>query len=130
MAIVEALQKNGEIVGMTGDGVNDAPALKRADVGIAMGIKGSEVSKQAADMVLGDDNFHTIAKAVKEGRRILDNLQKTINFFLPTCFSSRIDLIWALMLNHPLPLTPSTNFMGQYGNDNHFILCIRVRTGQ
>ncbi|MDQ8339078.1 HAD-IC family P-type ATPase [Enterococcus faecium] len=106
LRIVKALQKNGEIVGMTGDGVNDAPALKRSDVGIAMGIKGSEVSKQAADMVLEDDNFHTIAKAVKEGRRILDNLQKTINFFLPTALAQGLILIWALMLNRPLPLSP------------------------
>ena len=106
LRIVKALQKNGEIVGMTGDGVNDAPALKRADIGIAMGIKGSEVSKQAADMVLGDGNFHTIAKAVKEGRRILDNLQKTINFFLPTALAQGLILIWALILNRPLPLSP------------------------
>ncbi|MGF2144443.1 HAD-IC family P-type ATPase [Vagococcus fluvialis] len=106
LRIVEALQQNGEIVGMTGDGVNDAPALKKADIGIAMGIKGSEVSKQASDMVLADDNFFTIAKAVKEGRRIYDNLKKTINFFLPTALAQGLVVILALVTDHPLPLTP------------------------
>jgi magnesium-transporting ATPase (P-type) len=106
LRLVKAIQANGHVVAMTGDGVNDAPALKRADVGVAMGIKGTEASKEAAEMVLADDNFASIAHAVEEGRTVYDNLRKAILFLLPTNGGQAFTIVAAILLGLTLPLTP------------------------
>lgn len=107
LRLVQALQANGEVTAMTGDGVNDAPALKRANVGVAMGVKGSEAAKSVAEIVLADDNFATIRHAVEEGRTIYDNLKKTILFILPTNGAEAVVIVATVLLAlGELPITP------------------------
>jgi len=103
LKIVEALKKDRNIVAVTGDGVNDAPALKKADIGVAMGIKGTDVAKESADIILLDDNFHSIVSSVEEGRRIYDNIRKFIRFLLAANFNEMFTVASAIFLGLPLP---------------------------
>ncbi|MCE2999914.1 MAG: HAD-IC family P-type ATPase [Betaproteobacteria bacterium] len=106
LRLVQALQSRGLTVAMTGDGVNDAPALKRADAGVAMGLKGSEAAKEAAELVLADDNFASIVAAIREGRTVYENLKKVISWTLPTNGGEALTLIVALLAGLSLPVTP------------------------
>src|SRR5690606_24992958 len=106
LRIVRALQSHGEVAAMTGAGVNDAPSITRADVGVAMGVKGTEATKEAADIVLADDNFATIVRAVEEGRRIYDNIRKSVVFLLPTNGAQSLVVLTAVLLGFTLPLSP------------------------
>src|SRR5262249_27974476 len=105
LRLVKAMQASKQIVAMTGDGVNDAPALKRADIGVAMGIKGTEVTKEAAAMVLTDDNFASIAAAVREGRTVYNNIEKAILFMLPTNVAQGLVIMAAIFVGFPVPIT-------------------------
>jgi magnesium-transporting ATPase (P-type) len=105
LRLVKAIQANKQIVAMTGDGVNDAPALKKADIGVAMGIKGTEVTKEAAGMILADDNFASIAAAVKEGRTVFNNIEKAMLFMLPTNVAQALVIAVAIVVGFPLPIT-------------------------
>jgi len=105
LRLVKAMQANHQIVAMTGDGVNDAPALKKADIGVAMGIKGTEVTKEAAGMILADDNFASITAAVKEGRTVYNNIEKAILYVLPTNVAQALVIAVAILVGFTLPIT-------------------------
>ncbi|NEU97002.1 cation-translocating P-type ATPase [Bradyrhizobium uaiense] len=105
LRLVKAIQANGQIVAMTGDGVNDAPSLKKADIGVAMGIKGTEVTKEAAEMILADDNFASISAAVKEGRTVYNNIEKAMLFLLPTNVAQALVIAAAILVGFTMPIT-------------------------
>ena len=111
------MQRTGSIVAVTGDGVNDSPALKRADIGVAMGITGSDVSKQAADMILLDDNFSSIETGIEEGRLIFDNLKKSICYTLSSKIPEMSPYIFYFFANIPLALGPIYILFIDFGTD-------------
>jgi P-type E1-E2 ATPase len=118
LRLVKAIQANRQIVAMTGDGVNDAPSLKKADIGVAMGIKGTEVTKEAAEMVLADDNFASITAAVKEGRTVYNNIEKAM-LFMPTNVAQALVIMAAILMGFTAPITAHLTSHGRLGQRLH-----------
>ena len=116
LLLVEALQRQGEIVAMTGDGVNDAPALKQSDIGVAMGIKGTEVAKETADMIITDDNFATIVLAVEQGRIIYANILKFIHYLFSCNFAEILTVFAAILVGWPLPLVALADPLAEHAH--------------
>ena len=142
LRIIQSLKRNGEVAAMTGDGVNDSPALKAADIGVAMGITGTDVAKDAADMILLDDSFNTIAYAIKEGRRVYRNIQKVIQFllvgniaeimtlFVATVFNwnaplQAVHILWVNLATATLPALALDVYKRQYGKRSRRRLLVR-----
>lgn len=125
--IVEAWQNKGKIVSMTGDGVNDAPALKKADIGVAMGVTGTEVSKDAAAMILSDDNFATIMKAVVNGRNVYRNIKNAILFLLSGNMAGILSVLYTSLMGLPVPFAAGTSSV--YQSSDRLAACDRDRDG-